>query len=46
MTAVDKSASTFVAMDADMCVTALRRLHWPVRNDTRAMIDAKLLAGR
>ena len=41
-TSLDRTASDLTPQGADMCVHALRQLHWPVRNDTRATIDAKL----
>ena len=44
--ALDRTAMDLTPQGADMCVDALRQLHWPVRNDTRATIDAKLPARR
>ena len=41
-TALDRTATDLTPEGADMCVRSLRQLHWPVHNDTRAMIDAKL----
>ena len=40
--ALDRTATGLTPQGASMCVAALRQLHWPVRDDTRAAIDAKL----
>ena len=40
--ALDRQAMGMTSEGADMCVNALRQLHWPVLDTTRATIDAKL----